>query len=704
MKLIPELFGSMVFNDAVMRERLPTDIYEALKKTMQEGSHLKLEVANHVAAAMKDWATEKGATHYTHWFQPMTGITAEKHNGFVTPGEDGKAIMAFSGKSLVRGESDASSFPSGGLRATFEARGYTVWDTTSYAFIKDGSLCIPTAFCSYSGEALDKKTPLLRSMEALDKQAVRVLRLFGDTKVKKVTAQVGAEQEYFLIDKDVYLKRPDLVYTGRTLFGASPPKGQELGEHYFGSLKPRVAAFMNELDDELWRLGVFAKTKHNETAPAQHELATVYSTANIATDHNQITMEVMRIVANRHNLACLLHEKPFKGVSGSGKHNNWSLSSDDGTNLLNPGKTPGENPKFLLFLTAVIKAVSQYRDVLRASAASADNDHRLGADEAPPAIMSIFLGEELTAILDSFEKGKNYRDTERVSMETGVTALPHFLRDKTDRNRTSPFAFTGNKFEFRMLGSASSVAEPNIALNTAVAEVLREFADELEGCDDLTLALDELIKRTYKEHKRIVFNGDNYSEEWLVESKQRGLSNIKSTVDALEAYVGKNSVALFAKHGVFTENELKSRYEILMESYCKTVRVEALTMLDLTRGEIIPACIRYQNELAGLLKQKGEINKLYNITSDCELEKYLLKSLSDLSAKLLQRLTALEMRVNEYASNLGNDGVCLKALFCRDKIYTAMSELREVADEIEALTAKSFQSLPSYGEMLFSVC
>jgi glutamine synthetase len=695
MKNVPELFGSMVFNESVMQEKLPEHIYSVLKKTMQEGKHLELEVANEVAEAMKDWAIEKGATHFTHWFQPMTGITAEKHDSFISRGSDSKAIMTFSGKSLVRGESDASSFPSGGLRATFEARGYTVWDTTSYAFIKDGSLCIPTAYCSYSGEALDKKTPLLRSMEALDKQALRILALFngrsssapavgdGSAAPKRVIPMVGAEQEYFLIDKEMYLKRPDLVYTGRTLFGARPPKGEELHDHYFGSLKPRVAAFMKELDEELWKLGVYAKTKHNEVAPAQHELAIIYSTANTATDYNQMTMEVMKIVANRHNLACLLHEKPFEGVSGSGKHNNWSLSTDSGANLLEPGKTPHENAQFLLFLVAVIKAADEYHDLLRASAASAGNDHRLGADEAPPAIMSVFLGEELTAILDSLEKGEDYHDKERIFLEIGVTALPHFRKHTTDRNRTSPFAFTGNKFEFRMLGSAFSIADSNTVLNTAVAEILRQFADKLKNSGNFKADLASLIKKTYKRHKRIIWGGNNYSDEWTAEADKRELPNMKNTIDALESLNSKKSIELFTKQGVLTESELKSRYEILAENYCKTIRIEALTMLELTKGEIIPACVRYQNELLKLITRKKGRN---TPTLACSLEEYLVKELSGKCSLLLKHLNALEKAVSDNAG-----------------IVKAMSELRVTVDALEMLVAKDCWPFPSYGEILFSV-
>ncbi|NCC48345.1 MAG: glutamine synthetase type III [Clostridia bacterium] len=585
MKDIPNLFGSMVFNDTVMQARLPNNIYRALKKTMAQGTHLELDIANVVANAMKDWAVEKGATHFTHWFQPMTGITAEKHDSFIAPARDGRIIMEFSGKELVRGEPDASSFPSGGLRATFEARGYTVWDITSYAFIKDQTLCIPTAFCSYSGEALDKKTPLLRSMEALDRQALRILKIFGHTETQRVMTTVGPEQEYFLIDRAIFNQRPDLIYTGRTLFGARPPKGQELDDHYFGCLKPRVSAFMHELEEELWRVGVLAKTKHNEVAPGQHELAPVFTTTNIATDHNQLTMELMKSIANRHGLACLLHEKPFAGVNGSGKHNNWSLSTDDGLNLLEPGETPYENAQFLLFLTAVIKAVDEYQDLLRVSVASAGNDHRLGANEAPPAIVSMFLGDELTEILEALESGNSYLNKEKHQMEIGVTVLPHFPKDTTDRNRTSPFAFTGNKFEFRMLGSAFSISGPNIVLNTAVADVLSGFADVLEQADDFTAALADLIRQTISEHKRIIFNGNNYAHEWLEEAERRGLSNLKTTVDALPAFISRKSMDLFTRHHVFTPSEISSRYEILLENYCKQIHIEALTMIDIVKKD-----------------------------------------------------------------------------------------------------------------------
>ena len=695
MKNIPNLFGSMVFNDDVMREKLPKDIYKALKKTMSQGTHLELDVANVVANAMKDWAVEKGVTHFTHWFQPMTGITAEKHDSFISPTPGGKVIMEFSGKELVRGEPDASSFPSGGLRATFEARGYTVWDTTSHAFIKDGTLCVPTAFCSYSGEALDKKTPLLRSMEAVDKQAMRVLRLFGNTTAKRVVSSVGPEQEYFLVDKKMFAKRPDLIYTGRTLFGARPPKGQELDDHYFGSLKPRVSAFMKELDEELWKLGIHAKTKHNEVAPAQHELAPIYSVASVATDHNQLTMEMMKIVADRHGLVCLLHEKPFAGVNGSGKHNNWSISTDTDINLMEPGQTPHENAQFLLFLVAVIKAVDDYQDLIRVSAASASNDHRLGANEAPPAIVSIFLGEELTEILEALEAKADYTEREKNQMEIGVTVLPHFTKDTTDRNRTSPFAFTGNKFEFRMLGSAFSIAGPNIILNTIVAEVLCQFADRLEKADDFKADLAHVIRKTFREHKRIVFNGNNYSDEWIVEAEKRGLSNLKTTVDALPEFISEKSTELFTQHRVFTEAELRSRYEILMEGYCKTIHIEAISMVDMVKGEIIPACVDYQNELVKLLGGKKVCGDY-----DSSMEESLLSKISKLSSCLIKKLSALEITILE-SKNDRNIFDC--ASFYRDGVFSAMSELRLIVDELETLVAKKYWPLPSYADLLYSV-
>ena len=696
MKDVPNLFGSMVFNDAVMQARLPKDIYKALKKTMTEGTHLELDVANVVANAMKDWAVEKGATHYTHWFQPMTGVTAEKHDSFISPQKDGRVIMEFSGKELIKGEPDASSFPSGGLRATFEARGYTVWDLTSYAFIKDGTLYIPTAFCSYSGEALDKKTPLLRSMEALDKQAMRILRLFGNKDAKRVITTVGPEQEYFLIDKEVYLKRPDLIYTGRTLFGARPPKGQEMEDHYFGNIKPRVAAFMKELEEELWKLGVPAKTKHNEVAPAQHELAPVFGTTNIATDHNQLTMELLKSIANKHGLTCLIHEKPFAGVNGSGKHNNWSISTDTGVNLLEPGDTPYENAQFLLFLVAVIKAVDEYQDLLRVSVASAGNDHRLGANEAPPAIVSMFLGDELTQLLEAIENGTAYQGKEKHQMEIGVTVLPHFPKDTTDRNRTSPFAFTGNKFEFRMLGSAFSIAGPNIVLNTAVAEVLREFADVLENSEDFKGDLTKLIQKTISEHKRIIFNGNNYSEEWVQEAKRRGLSNLKTTVDALPAFVSQKSIDLFTRHHVFTETEIHSRYEILLENYSKTLHIEALTMIDMVKKGIIPACVSYQNEVLQLLSSK----KACGSDFECTLEEQLVSKLSKLSSRLVKKLEELENTLLETKSQ--SDALSV-ARFYRDKVFVAMSELRLIVDELETVVAKKYWPYPTYAEILYSV-
>jgi len=685
----------MVFNDAVMQARLPEDVYKALKKTMQQGSRLELEVANVIASAMKDWAIEKGATHYTHWFQPMTGVTAEKHDAFISPSADGKVVMEFSGRELVSGESDASSFPSGGLRATFEARGYTIWDMTSYAFIKDGTLCIPTAFCSYSGQALDKKTPLLRSMEAIDKQAMRILKLFGNTSAKHVVTTVGPEQEYFLIDKEIYLKRPDLVYTGRTLFGARPPKGQELEDHYFGAIKPRVSAFMKDLDEELWKLGVYAKTEHNEVAPAQHEIAPIYTTTNIATDHNQITMELLKSVAGKHGLVCLLHEKPFEGVNGSGKHNNWSINTDSGTNLLEPGDTPHANAQFLLFLSAVIKAVDVYQDLLRVSVANAGNDHRLGSNEAPPSIVSMFIGDELMEILEAIEAGTNYTDTKKVQMEIGVTVMPRFPKDTTDRNRTSPFAFTGNKFEFRMLGSTFSIAGPNIVLNTVVAEVLRGFADSLEPAEDFTFSLAELIKESFTEHKRIIFNGNNYAKEWVREAKKRGLSNLKTTVDALPEFISPKSVELFTKHSVFTEAELHSRYEILMESYCKTLHIEALTMVDMVMSEIIPSCVDYQNDLAKLLERKIKFGRY-----DASLEEELLERISNLTTSLLIRLGKLETAL---AGTKKERAVLAQARFYRDKVSPAMAVLRLVVDELETLVASRHWPMPSYAELLYSV-
>ena len=607
MNTVTNEFASLVFDDKVMKETLSDDVYAALKKTIDEGENLSFDVANAVAVAMKDWAVEKGATHFTHWFQPLTGVTAEKHDGFIAPSPDGRVIMEFSGKELIKGEPDASSFPSGGLRATFEARGYTAWDPTSYAFIKDKTLCIPTAFCSYGGEALDKKTPLLRSMEALDKQAIRVLKLFGND-AKYVRTSVGPEQEYFLVDKDLYAKRKDLIFTGRTLFGAKPPKGQELDDHYFGAIKPRVKEFMADLDDELWKLGVLAKTEHNEVAPAQHELAPIYSTTNVATDHNQLTMDIMQKIALKHGLVCLLHEKPFNGVNGSGKHNNWSLSTDKGVNLLTPGDTPYENAQFLLFLSAVIKAVDDYQDLLRLSVASAGNDHRLGANEAPPAVVSIFLGDELTAILDAIENDSPYSASQKTTMKTGVHALPKFPRDTTDRNRTSPFAFTGNKFEFRMPGSQQSIADCNVMLNTAVAESLKQFADVLESADDFETALHELVKSTVRDHKRIIFNGNGYDEKWIKEAtEKRGLLNLRTTPDALPAVLNKKNVDLLTSHDVMSLAEIKSRYEITLENYCKTVNIEGLTMIDMARKEILPAVESYVKDLSETLVAKTAV-------------------------------------------------------------------------------------------------
>ncbi len=608
-RTVPEMFGNSVFNDDVMQERLPRDVYRSLRRTIDEGKDLDLTVANAVASAMKDWAVEKGATHFTHWFQPLNGVTAEKHDSFISPTSDGRVIMQFSGKELIKGEPDASSFPSGGLRATFEARGYTAWDPTSYAFVKGDSLYIPTAFCSYSGEVLDKKTPLLRSMEDLNRQALRILRLFGDTATKRVITTVGPEQEYFLVDKELYDQREDLIFCGRTLFGAKAPKGQELEDHYYGAIKPRIAAYMKELDNELWKLGILAKTKHNEVAPAQHELAPIFTTTNIATDHNQLTMETMKTVALRHGLVCLLHEKPFAGVNGSGKHNNWSLSTDSGKNLLDPGKSPAENAQFLLFLAAIIKGVDEYQDLLRISVASAGNDHRLGANEAPPAIISMFLGDELTGILDAIESGAVYGGIEHKKLETGVHVLPDLNKDTTDRNRTSPFAFTGNKFEFRSLGSALSIACPNIMLNTIAAEELRQFADELEGAKDLKSAVLALVKRVVSEHKRIIFNGDGYSKEWVREAERRGLLNLRTTVDALPRYLDQKNVSLFTSHKIYTEAEIEARYETIMEEYAKTLRIEALTMGRMVRHEVIPSVSSYLAELAGAVIAKRSVQK-----------------------------------------------------------------------------------------------
>ncbi|MFI3177616.1 MAG: glutamine synthetase III [Eubacteriales bacterium] len=694
MKEVPQIFGSMVFNDSVMKARLPKDTYKALKKTMEQGKHLELNVANVVATAMKDWAVEKGATHFTHWFQPMTGITAEKHDSFINPEPNGTIIMEFSGKELVQGEPDASSFPSGGLRATFEARGYTAWDPTSYAFIKDGTLCIPTAFCSYSGEALDKKTPLLRSMEAIDTQALRILKLFGNTSAKRVNTTVGPEQEYFLIDRELYAKRPDLISCGRTLFGARPSKGQELEDHYFGAIKQRVSNYMKELDEELWKLGILAKTKHNEVAPAQHELAPIFTTTNIATDHNQLTMELMKSIARKHGLACLLHEKPFAGVNGSGKHNNWSLSTDTGVNLLEPGETPHDNAQFLVFLAAIIKAVDEHQDLLRVSVASAANDHRLGANEAPPAIVSMFVGEELEDILNALENDADYDNREKVLMDIGATVLPHFPKDTTDRNRTSPFAFTGNKFEFRMLGSTFSISGPNIVLNTIVADALEQFATELEGASDFKAALNSLIKTTIKKHKRIVFNGNNYSDDWVVEAEKRGLSNLKTTPEALPAFIAPKSIALFTKHHVFTEGECHARYEILVENYCKTINIEALTTVDLAKQAIIPSVIAYENDLAMLLKNKQ------GTSISTVLETTLLTKISTMAESMYNRLEDLETAM--IAVKDIEDSTTL-AIAYREDVFAAMNELRCVVDELELMVGKKYWALPSYSDLLYSV-
>ncbi len=697
MSSVTEIFGSMVFNDSVMKERLPKGTYTALQKTIKDGKLLDIEVATVVANAMKDWAIEKGATHFTHWFQPMTGVTAEKHDSFISPTSEGKIIMEFSGKELVRGEPDASSFPSGGLRATFEARGYTAWDPTSYAFIKDKILCIPTAFCSYGGEALDKKTPLLRSMQAINIQALRVLKLFGNEDVTSVKTTVGPEQEYFLIDKDFYEKRPDLIYTGRTLFGSRPPKGQELDDHYFGIIKPRVQEFMDDLNNELWKLGILAKTEHNEVAPAQHELAPIFSTTNIATDHNQLTMEMMQKVAKRHNLVCLLHEKPFAGVNGSGKHNNWSISTNTGVNLLEPGETPYENAQFLLFLCAVIKAVDDYQEILRVSVASAGNDHRLGANEAPPAVISIFLGDELTEILNAIESGKAYDGREKEQMKIGVDVLPHFPKDTTDRNRTSPFAFTGNKFEFRMPGSSLSIAGPNFVINTAVAEVLKQFADELENAEDFTASLNNLIKRTISEHKRIIFNGNGYDDAWIMEALKRGLPNLKTTPDCMPSFISEKSIKLFTSHNVLTETEMKSRYEIVMENYVKVLNIEALTMLDMAKKDIMPAVSAYSKALADTAIAK----KAVVASVDCSTyETETLKNLARGAANLYNKTAELEKALIDAKEH---SDVTELAVYYKDHVIPAMNDMRIAADELETITAKAYWPYPSYGDLLFSV-
>lgn len=697
METVSDYFGSLVFDDRVMKANLSAEVYESLKKTIDEGAKLDIGVANAVATAMKDWAVGHGATHYTHWFQPLTGITAEKHDSFIAPSPDGGVIMEFSGKELIKGEPDASSFPSGGLRATFEARGYTAWDPTSYAFIKGKTLCIPTAFCSYSGHALDKKTPLLRSMEALNKQALRILRLFGNQTAKCVRSYVGPEQEYFLITKEMYDMRPDLRYTGRTLFGAKPPKGQEMDDHYFGAIKPRVSAYMEELNKELWKLGILAKTEHNEVAPAQHELAPIYTTTNIATDHNQLTMEIMQKVAAKHGLVCLLHEKPFAGVNGSGKHNNWSIATDSGQNLLSPGETPYENAQFLLFLCAVIKAVDDYQDLLRISVATAGNDHRLGANEAPPAVVSVFLGDELSAVLDAIETGAVYKGAEKIQMKLGVNVLPKFNRDTTDRNRTSPFAFTGNKFEFRMLGSSNSIACANIMLNSAVAESLKIYADRLEGEENFENALHEMIKKTIKDHKRIVFNGNGYDDSWIKEAvEKRGLLNYRTTPDCMPRLLDKKNVDMLTSHGVYSEAELKSRCEIMLENYCKTVVIEANIMADMAKTQIAPAVEEYAAELS----RSAFAKKALDSSLACGYEAVLVKKLSALTDRIAVKAEELENAVILLARA---EDIVAESAMIRDEVLVRMSELRLACDEAETLTAKKYWPFPTYGDMLFGV-
>ncbi len=692
---IIDYYGSMVFDNAAMREYLPENVYLRLKKTMDEGKSLAPEIADDVAEGMRRWAETLGATHYTHWFQPMTGITAEKHDSFISFGRDGGVIEEFSGKALIKGESDASSFPSGGLRATFEARGYTAWDATSYAFIKEKTLCIPTAFCSYGGEALDKKTPLLRSMELINRHAMRIMRLFGNDSVKKVVTTVGAEQEYFLIDKNLFDRREDLVFTGRTLFGAKPPKGQELDDHYYGSIKPRVKAFMSDLNDELWKLGVPAKTEHNEVAPSQHEIAVLYTTSNTATDNNQLMMETMKNVASRHGLACLLHEKPFAGVNGSGKHNNWSMATDTGANLLEPGDTPSENAQFLLFLAAVIAAVDRHQDLLRISVASASNDHRLGADEAPPAIISMFLGTELTEVLSAIENDSTMSKKERTLMRVGVHTLPKFPRDTTDRNRTSPFAFTGNKFEFRSPGSSQSIADTNTVINTIVAEALDEFASRLEVAKDFDAELHSLIRDTIKAHKRIIFNGNNYSAEWVKEADKRGLYNLPSTPDAVERLIAPENISLFTKYGVLTETEVRSRHEIMLESYCKTVGIEALTMIEMTRKQIIPAVMAFSKEVADTVKVKTDIG----FGADVAAETALCKKLSFLLGNIYSSCEKLSSDMSEKHGNTESE----RANYFRSVIFRDMSSLRSFADEAEAVTSSAYWPIPDYAKLLFSV-
>ena len=691
-----EIFGAYVFDDTLMQSRLPRETYRALKRTTEQGRSLDPAIAGVVANAMKEWALEMGATHYTHWFQPMTGVTAEKHDAFIAPRQDGKILLEFSGKELVRGETDASSFPSGGLRATFEARGYTAWDPTSYAFIKDGTLCIPTAYGSYGGQALDKKTPLLRSMQALNKQALRILRLFGHTNVVRVFPTVGAEQEYFLIDKSVYRKRPDLMVAGRTLFGAKPPKGQEMDDHYFGVIKPRVQAFMKELNEELWKLGVLAKTEHNEAAPAQHELAPIFTTVNIAADHNQLTMDLMKKVADKRGMVCLLHEKPFGSVNGSGKHNNYALSTDTGMNLLNPGDTPSENAQFLVFLSAVIAAVDEYQELLRVTVAYAGNDHRLGAAEAPPAIMSIFLGDELTAIIESIVNASKYEEHTPSQMRLGVHILPKFPKDSTDRNRTSPFAFTGNKFEVRSLGSSQSISGPNVVLNTAIADVLMKMADELEQAPDFTAAVDQLIRRTLKEHMRIIFNGNGYDQAWVEEAQRRGLSNLRTTVDALPHYVDEKNIALFERQRVYTQQEVQSRYEVKLESYVKVIDIEALSMVDIARRMILPAALRYTRDVAQEMQLKQSV--LPGLSNDVETQ--LLTHLSDQTRELHTATEALDQALKAMAPGLTP---LEKAEYTRDVVIAAMSRVRAAADDLETITCADYWPMPTYQEILTSV-
>ena len=697
---IPEIYGSLVFNDKIMREKLPKDMYKALKKTIENGTHLELDVANSVAVAMKEWALEHGATHYTHWFQPMTNFTAEKHDSFISPTGDGQVIMEFSGKELVKGEPDASSFPSGGLRATFEARGYTAWDPTSPAFIKDRTLYIPTAFCSYSGEALDKKTPLLRSMDTLNKEALKVLRLFGNTDVKHIDTTVGPEQEYFLVDKDLYNKRKDLIFCGRTLIGAPAPKGQEMEDHYFGTLKPRVSAYMHDLDEELWKLGIPAKTKHNEVAPAQHELAPVFDTTNVAVDHNQLTMEIMKKVAAKHNMVCLLHEKPFEGINGSGKHNNWSMSTNTGVNLLDPGKTPAENTQFLVFLVAVIKAVDDYADLLRISVASAGNDHRLGANEAPPAVVSIFLGDELTEVLKAIENDEFFVGHGTVQMDIGAKVLPHFVKDNTDRNRTSPFAFTGNKFEFRMLGSSSSVANPNIILNTAVAEVLRQFYDELKdvAADEMEKAVHELLKKTISEHKRIIFNGNGYTDEWLAEAEKRGLYNLVSTPDALPHFVDEKNEKLLIDHHIFTHAELHSRYEIKLENYVKTLHIEAGTLVEIIQKDLLPAVTTYMEKLAQTAALKKSVVPDISVSTEAKL----LTKLTELSEAMIKDLDRLKEDTAMAEYEVDKD-LLKSAKLYQSVVLDDMEKVRVSADAAEALIPDDILPYPTYGKLLFSI-